>query len=205
MTEAKRGEPEDRELAGWQAEWQALGGQAGLASTLVARAARDGKRMRLAAAKKIFGAAVSTSIAVWLLARSGGQVEILAVAVLVLLFNGAWVTNFFTMRADLFSPSAAGVSEYVVLTRRRLEAEQRWARLARRWTAGMCALIFPWAVWVFIAYRDAYAAAPWRGVVGFGTATVIFVAVYLWAARREREIRAEAEAFERNIADVALT
>ena len=46
-------EKDDRELETWRGEWHALGGKDDLAAELVARAARDGKRMRHAALREV--------------------------------------------------------------------------------------------------------------------------------------------------------
>lgn len=196
---------EDAELSTWRGEWQSLGGGDDLASELVSRAARDGRRMRRAATLEVLAATLSTSFSVWLVARSQGSPEVVAVCALVLLFNGAWLTHFFTLRAELFSSSAEGVDAFVALARRRVGTELRWARAARRWMLGLGALLVPWAIWVFVAHREAYSAAPWRGVVGFGGAAAIFGVVYALTHRKERKLRDEAEAFERYVAGAELT
>lgn len=197
-------EENDNELSTWRAEWQALGGRDDLATKLVARAAKDGRRMRRAAAGEVLGAAFSTSLCLWFVLRSHGSPEIVAMTAVILLFNGAWLTHFFTMRADLFAPSAEGVDAFVALTRRRMATEQKWARAARRWTIAVSVLLLPWAVWVFLAHEDAYLARPSSAVIGFGGAAAIFAGVYYFTLRKERKLRAESARFEANVADVEL-
>lgn len=195
---------EDKELSAWRAEWQALGGKDDLASKLVARAAKDGRRMRFAAAKEVLAAAFSSAFTLWMVIRSHGKAEITVMTAVILLFNGAWLTHFFTLRADLFSPSAEGVDAFIELTRRRLATETRWARFARLWTVAIGVALTPWSVWFFYTHRDAYYAEPWRAVVGFGTAAAILVGVYFFTHRKERKLRAQTEAFESNLAGAEL-
>ncbi len=199
----------DPELERWQGEWQALGGKDDLAALLVARAAKEGRRLRRAALGEVVGAAFSTAICGWLVVRSHGRLEVVAVAGLILLFNGAWLTHFFTSRSGLFgSPSDGGdgalVTAFAVHSRRRLRAERRWTVFARRWMAALGVLLVPWGIWFFIANRVAYRAQPWRGVVGFGVAAAIFAGVYLWAGVKERRLRGEEEALERLLADALV-
>lgn len=195
---------EDKELSAWRAEWQALGGKDDLASKLVARAAKDGRRMRFAAAKEVLAATFSSAVCLWLVQRFHGSAEIAVMTAVILLFNGAWLTHFFSSRADLFTPSGEGVDAFIDLTRKRLATETKWARYARLWTAFMSAALTPWSVWVFYAHREAYFVAPWRAVVGFGGAAAIFAGVYMVALRKERKLRAQTEAFESNLAGAEL-
>lgn len=201
----KNGTPEaDAELSTWRGEWQALGGKEDLASQLVARAAKDGRRLRRSAATEVLAATFSSSVCLWLIVRTHGSLEVVAMTGLILLFNGAWLTHFFTLRSDLFRPSAEGIDAFVALTRKRMAAEQRWMRFARLWTAALAVPLVPWSIWVFLAHREAYLAAPWRAVVGFGTAFVILAGVFLYTFRKERRLRREEESFERHVADVQL-
>ena len=195
---------DDQELTRWRGEWQALGGKDDLAGRLVARAAKDGKRMRRAALGEVLAVVLSTSICVWLIVRMHGALDVVVMTGLILLFNGAWLTHFFTLRANLFGPSGEGVDAFVALTRSRLATELRWARFARLWMLGLVVPLVPWGIWVLIAHREAYRAAPWRAVVGFGTAAAIFIGVYFWTRHKERQLRAEEEAFERHVAGAQL-
>lgn len=198
---------EDAELATWRGEWQALGGEDDFAPQLVARAAKDGRRMRLGAAAEVVAATFSTSFCVWLLVRSHGSAQVVAMSAFILLFNGAWLTHFFTMRAGLFGNHAVGEGAlvFVELTRRRLATQRQWMVAARRWTLALGAIVFPWAIWVFLAHKEMYMAEPWRAVVGFGGVVVILGGVYAWTHVKERRLRAEGEAFERHIEEVKLT
>lgn len=195
---------DERELATWRGEWEALGGSEHLASELVARAAKDGKRLHRSAAAEVLAATFSSTVCAWLAVRTHGALEVVTMSGFVLLFNGAWLTHFFTMRAGLFAPSAEGVEAFVALTRKRLTTELRWARAARLWTAAIAVPMVPWCLWVFLAHREAYLAAPWRAVVGFGGVVVILAGVLLYLRNRERKLRCEEESFERHVAEVQL-
>jgi hypothetical protein len=195
---------DDAELSTWRGEWQSLGGREDLASELVARAAKDGKRMRMSAAREVLAALFSTIVCLWLMVRTHGAVEVVAMTGLILFFNGAWLTHFFTLRANLFASSGEGVASFIELTRNRLVTERKWTVFARRWTTAIGAAVVPWSVWVIIVHKDAYRAEPWRAFVGFGVAAAILAGVYFWTRRKERKLTAEADAFERHIADVEL-
>ena len=181
---------ETAELSSWRGEWQALGGQEDLAAQLVARAAKDGRRMRRAASAEVLGATFSTSICLWLLVRTHGALEVVVVTALILLFNGGWLTHFFMPRADLLR-STGKVSSLRQLTRRRLATELRWARMPR--AAGRSRSAVRWshrgASGSLVAHRDAYLAAPWRAILGFGGGAAIFAGVYVWTHRKERKLR----------------
>jgi hypothetical protein len=193
-------EENDTELSAWRSEWQTLGGQEDLATELVARAAKDGRKMRRAAAIEVLAAVFSSSVCLWLVVRFHGSLEITAMTAIILLFNGGWLTHFFTLRAELFRSSGEGLEPFVELTRKRLATELRWTRFARLWMLGLAIPLVPWAMWVFAAHREAYMAAPWRAVVGFGGAAAIFAGVYVWTRRKERRLKGESVRFERHVA-----
>jgi hypothetical protein len=204
MSNEDHDEKKDAELSSWRGEWQTLGGKDDLAAELVARAAKDGKRMRAGAVREVLAATFSTGVCSWLVVRSHGELEVVVMTAFILLFNGAWLTHFFTVRADLFRTSGEGVESFVALTRKRLATEHRWVVAARRWTLALMVPLVPWSIWVFIAHRDAYMTAPWRAIAGFGTAAVILIGVLLWTRVKERRISVETEAFERHVAEVQL-
>lgn len=195
---------DDKELSTWRTEWQTLGGQEDLAAELVARAAKDGRKMRRAAALEVLAATFSTTVCLWLVVKTHGELEITAMTAIILLFNGGWLTHFFMSRANLFGSSGEGLEPFIELTRRRLATDLRWAAAARRWMLAVGVPLIPWAIWVLSAHRDAYAAAPWRGVVGFGGAAAIFAGVYVWTHVKERRLRLESEAFDRHVADAQV-
>jgi len=194
----------DAELAAWRGEWQSLGGKDDLAAELVARARKDGKRLRRGAAGEVLASIFSTSFCLWLVIRSHGSPQIVAMTAIILLFNGAWLTSFFTVRAGLFMSSGEGVDAFVELTRTRLAAQLVWTRIARRWTLVIGVALVPWGIWMFLAHEEHYLAEPWRAVVGFGGAAGIFAAVYAWVGIKARKLRAEEAAFERHVADGQL-
>jgi len=198
------GSERDVELDGWRAEWQSLGGKEAFAASLVDRAARDGAKMRRAAAREVLAAAFSTGVAMWLIVRTKGALEVVSVTGLIILFNGVWLAHFFTLRSGLFRGSGEGIDEFVALTRRRLATEQRFTRFALRSVGVISATLVPWAIWVFFAHREAYAAAPWRAIVGFGGAAAIFAGVTVFARRKATRLDAEAARFERQVAQAAL-
>lgn len=194
----------DAELSTWRGEWQGLGGSEDFAAQLVARARKDGRKLRLSAAAEVLAALFSTTVCLWLLARSHGSPEVIAMTALILPFNGAWLTHFFTARAGTFDALGASVGDFITLTRQRLATQRKWMAQARRWTIAIGIAIVPWALWVLYAHRDAYAREPWRGVVGFGTIAVILAGVLAWTFVKERKLGAEAEAFERHLADTLI-
>jgi hypothetical protein len=195
---------EDPELAAWRGEWQGLGGTEDFAAQLVARARKDGRRLRRSAAVEVTAAALSSTFAIWLVVHRRGALEAVLLMALILLFNGAILAHFFTVRAGTFASSGDGVEAFVALTRRRFRTQKRWAGYARRWLLVLLVAVVPWAALMLHAHWDGYAAQPWRGVVGFGGIFVIAGGVLAWIRRTELRLVQESEAFERQLADVQL-
>lgn len=194
----------DEELARWQEEWQSLGDEAGLAKELVARAERDGRKLKISAAREVLGAAFAAAVSAWLVVFTKGKLEVVVVAIAIALFSGAWITHFFTVRAGTFAASGQGIEAFVALTRARMAAATRWNRYAMKWNLVLATLLVPWSVWVFIAHLDAYLAAPWRAVVGFGGWVAIMAGLMFFLRVKAKRLRAEEEAFERELAEAAL-
>lgn len=191
----------DGELDAWRAEWRSLGATEDFTRSVAERAARDGRRMGRAAAGEVLAAALSSALCAAMIVHKHGALDVVAICAVVLVFNGAWLTHFFTSRTALFPSYGAGLDAFVALTRRRLDAELRWLGYARRWTLALAALAAPWSLWVLVAHGEAYRAAPWRAVVGFGGAALIFAGVLLTSRLKERSLRAERDRFERAVAD----
>ena len=145
--------------------------------------------------------ALSSSLCAWLAVRSRGAPTTVAVAGLVLLFNGAWLAQFFGARAGLFRASGATVGEYAQLARARLDAEARWVRTATRWTGALALALLPWAAWVAYVQRAMYAAQPWRAVVGFGGAALILAGVGWQLRRRSLRLDHERRALDQQLSD----
>ena len=204
MTQGPNDKAADAELSTWRGEWQGLGGSEDFAAHLVARARKDGRKLKLAAATEVLATLFSTTVCIWLLARSHGATEVIVMAALILPFNGAWLTHFFTARAGTFEAMGTGIDDFVALTRRRLATQRKWMAQARRWTTASGIAIVPWTVWVLYMHREAYAREPWRAVLGFGNIVLIIAGVVAWTYVKERKLGAEAEAFERHVADVQL-
>jgi hypothetical protein len=195
----------DRELAGWQREWQTMGGDDELKrEVLLRRVRRDGARMRLAAAGEILAAAASSAFCIWLVVKSGGAILTVALAAGVLFFNGAWLMRFFTTRQDLFGGRAVadlggGLDAFVELTRRRFAAELGWTRFVRRCTIVLAVASFPWCLAMAVNGWAFYRAEPWRAVVGFGGVAVIFAGLFSWSRRKERRLREESARFDASL------
>lgn len=195
---------DDPELSSWREEWQSLGGGEDFAAALVARATRDGRRLRLSALGEVFGVLVSTSICIALMVRSHGAIDVLAITALILMFNGGWLTYFFTLREGAFGSSGQGTEAFVALTRRRFAIDRRWIQFSRKWTIALVALLIPWSAWAIYRHRDAYRAEPWRGAVGFGVMAAILIGLFFWLRFKERRTIAREAAFEREIARADL-
>lgn len=193
--------PEDRELEGLRAEWQSIG--ALRLDDLAVRVARDRRKLFLSAGLEV-GAVIFSSVLVgWLLVRTKGAPTVVSILVVILLFNGAWITHFFAMRKGLYEPAASDATAFVNLTEKRLQTELQWLVYARRWLAILCALVVPWSVWVFVTHREAYLAAPWRAVVGFGGAAVISAGTFAWIHHKRRRLERERERFRTLVGSVS--
>lgn len=187
---------EERELAGWRAEWNEIADGPAFERAIGARVARDRRRLFVSAATEVGATCLGTAIIAWLLARSHGSPLILAMAIPILLFFGAWLARFFGMRRGLFRAPAEDVSTFVDLTRKRLATEIEWMRFARRSTLAIAAASLPWSAWAFAARFDRYAAEPWRAVVGFGGVVVILAGLAWWIPRKDARLRGELARFE---------
>lgn len=194
----------DPELESLRADWQTLGDGTQLSSSLLARVERDSGKMKWAAAKEVLAAIFSTTTISLITIRKNGTPELIVLTALICLFNGAWLTHFFTTRASIFSASGRSLDAFVSLTRERGQVELRWVTFARRWQYAIGIAILPVLVWFFFANREAYLASPWRMVVGFGGAGLIFAGVLIYLNIKERKLKAEADAFERAVASASL-
>ena len=194
----------DEELATWRTEWQSLGGSEGFGRALVERASRDARQMKWSAAKEILGAAFSTVTCGYLVHRLHGSPEVIAVTALILLFNGAWITHFFAVRAGTFEANAKGLDAFVELTRARMKGSLRWNTFGARSTLVLSAALVPWSVWMFLAHEAAYLAAPWRAFVGFGGWMAIMAGLLVFLRWKRTKLVAELDRFERQVAEVAL-
>ena len=160
--------------------------------------------MRRSAAFEIAGAAFSTLVSGWLIVRTKGDASTVFISAVVLLFSGAWLAHFFSARAGLYRACGAATEDYIALTRKRLATERRWARFARRWISLILLLIIPWACFTFYKHFGAYRAEPWRAIVGFGTAGLIFAALFVLLGRKARRLDAEGELLEQQLAEQVL-
>ncbi len=194
------------ELASWRSEWQSLGGREDLARELAERARKDGQRIRRAAALEISATAVATAFCVWFLAKSKGAPIVVALSVVILVFNGVWLTRLFTLREGTMrgvSPGE-GLDAFVELTRRRIADDLRWNRFSRGATQVLATFIALWCAWAFVQGYSFYAAEPWRGVVGFGGAAAILGGLFVWQRRKAAKLETERERFEALVAERTL-
>ena len=108
------------------------------------------------------------------------------------LLMGAAVTVV-TIRAMLrtLRPEAQTTRAYLEIEKRRSKVEIHAARLIRRMVLLMLAFNALWAPWKLYVDRAAYAAQPWRLVVGFGGEGVIMALLWIHSkfVRRRHEKR----------------
>ncbi len=195
---------EERELAGWQAEWSEIADLPAFERAIGARAFRDRRRLFVAAAGEVGGAIFGIAVIAWLVARSHGSAFILSVAIPLLVFFGAWLARFFEARRGLFRAPGQTVAAFVDLTRKRLTTEIEWMRFARRSTTLLAVAAVFWAVWAFVKHFDQYAAEPWRAVVGFGGVVVILAGLAWWIPRKHARLTGELARFEEVVGRASL-
>lgn len=194
----------DEELDAWQAEWASLGQTESFAKAIVERAARDGRKLRLAAASEVLAVLFSMALSIGLVVRSHGALPVVVIVVIIQLFSGVWLAHYFAERRALFAAEGNDLAGFVTLTRQRLETARRWTVFARRWMQVLGLIVVPWSGWMAFVNAPVYRAEPWRAVVGFGAALVIFAGAYAWLARKARTTVREQAALEREIADAEL-
>lgn len=186
---------DDRELEAWRREWQALGARA-LDHDLFQRVMRDGRRLQRAAVGEVGGVLVSTAIVAWLLLRTRGMPEVVAAGGIILLFNGAWLAHYFSVHDEVLRSAGQTVEAFISMTRKRFETERKWLRFSRMWTLAIGAALLPVLVWIFVAHLPKYRAEPWRGVVGFGGAIVIWCGLLVIQTRKRKKLALEETRFE---------
>jgi hypothetical protein len=195
---------EQQELEVWRSEWTSLPDVEMFARELVDRAAREGRSLKRRAAGEIAAVLFSSGMCVWLLVSTHGKLQVVAITVIILLFNGAWITHYFNVRAGTFAASGEGLDAFVGLTRARLSADRRWNHYALRWTQVLAAILLPWSVWMFLDHRDKYLAEPWRALVGFGGAVVILTALFIYLRSKRVKLDADTKRFEEQLHHVEL-
>lgn len=184
------------ELAGWRAEWQALGDVAALGDQLAERCARDGRRIRRSLYAEAIAAFVSCAIVVGLIVRTRGAPPVTAMCGAILVFNGVWVTRFFTAREGQLRLDGSSLDRFVALTRRRLASDLSLARFAWRANLVMLAMVVPGIAWIVASRLEAYRREPWRALVGIGVAAAIHAGLFAWMRRKRAKLAAEQERFE---------
>ncbi len=200
-------EANDPELETWKREWQELGGEEELARELAARVASDRRRVWRSAIRELLGAAFSTALSFWLIARSHGELVTIAVCGTVLIFNGVWTTRLFVLRESFLRSSSfegKGLDSFVDLTRHKLIDDLKWNAFARIALIVLLLVLVPMSVWAFVARYEMYRAEPWRAYVGFGVAFGIFGACFFVGQRKRRRLIRESERFELLVAERSL-
>jgi hypothetical protein len=195
---------EENELETWRGEWQSLGGREGLTRELAARVAKDGRRIKRAAAIEVLAAALSSSASLWMAIGSHGAPVLVGLCAGIFLFNGVWLTRLFTLREGERSGLGDGLDAFVERTRRRLQDDLRWIAFARRATIGLGLALVPWSAWMLSAGWSVYRAEPWRAGVGFGGIVVILGFIFAALRSKRATIAAERERFEALVAERTL-
>jgi hypothetical protein len=196
---------EQQELEAWRSEWTSLPDVSMFARDVVDRAAREGRSLKRRTAKEIAAVLFSSGMCLWLLLSTHGKAQVVAISVVILLFNGAWITHYFNVRAGTFAASGEGLDAFVALTRKRITADRRWNRYALRWTQILALILVPWSVWMFLGHRDKYLAEPWRALVGFGGEVVILTALFFYLGRQRARLDVNSKRFEEQLQQVDPT
>jgi len=187
---------EEKELAGWRAEWQTLGDVSALTAELSARCARDGRRLRRSLARELVAAAFSSVVAAGLIVRTRGLLPVVVICSAILVFNGVWATRFLLAQNAVLGEEGEGLDAFVSLTRRRLASERSLSRFAWNANVAISAFLGPAIAWLLVARWERYREHPWNGVVGVSIAVVIHVGVFLVLRRKRAHLDEEERRFE---------
>lgn len=187
---------EEKELAGWQSEWQTLGGASALTAELAARCAADEKRIKRSLAAELAAATFSSAVAVALIVRTRGLLPVTVICGAILVFNGVWITRFLLAHQAVLGEDGQGLDAFVSLTRRRLASERTLARFAWNANVGIGLFLVPAITWLIVARWERYREHPLRGVVGVGVAALIHVGLFLFLRRKRRRLEDEVTRFE---------
>jgi hypothetical protein len=195
---------DDKELAEWRAEWQSLGGRAGLAEELGARVKKDGRRIRLGLAKEISSVPVGAAVCVWLIVRTRGEIAAALTSAALLLLIGVSVSRLITLREGTLDASANTLDAFIELTRRRLRDDLRWARFKQRLQQITILVVVVWCASLVVLHFDYYRTSPWQTVIIWTICSAI-LGFFLWRnGRRQQRLEAELERFEALVVERAL-
>jgi hypothetical protein len=180
----------DDELREWRAAWQHV---AETPRDFDARSIlmRQTQRLRWQLGRELLGAGGTTAFYGWLLVRFRGELSIVVLCTVLLVFTGVWVGWQVTTLWRRVTSVASGTDNYVRNARAELLREIAMLRAGRRISLIASALAGPWCVWWIGSHWDAYVREPWRGIVGVGVAVAITLAAYVWSRARERRIEHE--------------
>lgn len=188
-----------RELERWREDWQGVADAP--PADLIDRVRTLSRKQTRAAIGEVGASIFLVVVSAWLALRVP-IAPVLALSGALLIYVGVWLTYFFTIRVGTWGAAGASVREWVERSRRLHRVDVQWARFSNACIIALAGLILVWAPWLVAARWERYRAEPWRGVVGFGTASLILVATWLWnrrklaraiAAREELEEKVRAE------------
>lgn len=189
---------EEKELEVWRKEWESLGGKEDVTKFVMARVAKDGRRIKLGIAGEVAASIVASSFALFMAIKSHGAPVTTVLCAAIFLFCGVWLTRLFTLREA--AALGEGLDGFLSLTRKRFEDDLRWNDFSWRTCIVVSVASTAWGSWALAAGWSLYRAEPWRGIVGFGGIYVILGFVVAMLRSKRAKIKSEREAFESLVA-----
>lgn len=187
---------DEHELDALREDWSALV-PAEPPAELIASVRRQSRKQVRAAIGEVSASVFLVVVCVLLLLRNP-IAPLVAFAMAMCLYVGVWLTYFFMIRVGSWGGAGSSVRDYLARSRRLHAIELRWARFARACMIALIAFLLVWSPWIVVTKWELYRAAPWRGVVGFGTAAGMLGLIWIWNRRKLRMlVEAEVDLAER--------
>jgi hypothetical protein len=187
---------DDLELSHWIDDYKApeprpaaspLDGHA-LTMTLKAQ----GRKLLIDGAAVVLSSAALTSFSVYLAMRT--QKSFVLIGASMFLAVAAFsLVGWFHLHRGAFRASGSGTDAFLALARRRAKANLMWNRASRAGLGVFVIVVAAWMPFVLQGRAAAYAAEPWRAIVGFGSAFVIFA--FAWR-KLGKEVASAKSAYE---------
>lgn len=187
---------DDLELSHWIDDYKApeprpaaspLDGHA-LTMTLKAQ----GRKLLVDGAAVVLSAATLTAYGIHIALRAEKTFETMT-ASMFLAVAAFSLVGWFHLHRGAFRASGSGTDAFLALARRRAKANLMWNRASRAGLGVFVIVVAAWMPFVLQGRAAAYAAEPWRAIVGFGTAFVIFA--FAWR-KLGKEIASAKRAYE---------
>lgn len=160
--------------------------------TLATKLKAQGRKLILDGAAVVVSSAALAAYGVYLALRTE-KTFVLMGASMFLAVAAFSLVGWFHLHRGTFRVSGSGTDAFLALARRRARVNLMWNRASRAALGVFVIAVAAWMPFVLQGRAAAYAAEPWRAIVGFGSAFVIFA--FAWR-KLGKEIASAKSAYE---------